>query len=136
MKLNFNKRRKFGLYTVFLLGLFTTICSVLRYVQINRVAYGDGDSTMLVLWGTIEFNVGNVVSSLPFLAPVVVRKAKEYRSNGSQGPWDQHSNGPSSFSQSNTKSGDPVGDSAGREYMVVEIEKPSTYYHKNEGVRY
>jgi len=81
---NLNSRKKAGLCGVFLLGLFTTVCSILRYLQINRVAFGDGNSTMLVLWGTVEFNVGNMVSSLPFLAPIVVRKAKEYRDRSNQ----------------------------------------------------
>ncbi|KAM3555847.1 hypothetical protein MY1884_005369 [Beauveria asiatica] len=69
--------KKAGLVGVFLLGLFTTICSVLRLVQLNRISFGDGNSTMLVLWGVIEFNVGNMVTSLPFLAPVFIKKAKD-----------------------------------------------------------
>ncbi|KAK3381894.1 hypothetical protein B0H63DRAFT_561495 [Podospora didyma] len=72
--------KKIGLIGIFLLGLFTTLCSVFRYLQIDRIQNGDGNSTMLILWGVIEFNVGNMVSSLPFLAPVFLRKAKEYRS--------------------------------------------------------
>ena len=58
LKLNVRLGRKIGLIVIFLLGLFTTICSIQRYLQINRIQYGDGNSTMLVLWGTIEFNVG------------------------------------------------------------------------------
>lgn len=58
LKLNIRLEKKLGLIAIFLLGLFTTICSVLRYVQIDRIQFGDGNSTMLVLWGTIEFNVG------------------------------------------------------------------------------
>jgi len=50
--------KKVGLIVIFLLGLFTTLCSVFRYMQINRIEYGDGNSTMLILWGVIEFNVG------------------------------------------------------------------------------
>ncbi|KOS17297.1 hypothetical protein ESCO_006493 [Escovopsis weberi] len=83
LKLNVPNSKKVGLIGIFLLGLFTTVCSILRYSQIGRIQYGDGNSTMLVLWGTIEFNVGNMVSSLPFLAPVFLRKAKEYRSKNS-----------------------------------------------------
>ncbi|KAK0709311.1 hypothetical protein B0T26DRAFT_652792 [Lasiosphaeria miniovina] len=79
LKLKVSTGKKIGLIVIFLLGLFTTLCSVFRYLQINRIQYGDGNSTLLVLWGVIEFNVGNMVSSLPFLAPVFVRKAKEYR---------------------------------------------------------
>ncbi|KLU81041.1 hypothetical protein MAPG_00136 [Magnaporthiopsis poae ATCC 64411] len=90
IKLNVSRSKKLGLVFIFVLGIFTTICSVLRYLQIDRIQYGDGNSTMLVLWGVIEFNVGNMVSSLPFLAPVFLRRAKEYRSRYQQG-----SGGPS-----------------------------------------
>lgn len=90
IKLNVSRSKKIGLVFIFVLGLFTTICSVLRYLQIDRIQYGDGNSTMLILWGVIEFNVGNMVSSLPFLAPVFLRRAKEYRSRYQQG-----SGGPS-----------------------------------------
>ncbi|KAJ6016661.1 hypothetical protein N7451_000040 [Penicillium sp. IBT 35674x] len=58
LQLNIKPAQKAGVVCLFLLGLFTTLCSILRLTQINRVAFGDGNSTMLVLWGTIEFNVG------------------------------------------------------------------------------
>lgn len=58
LQLNIKPAQKAGVVCLFLLGLFTTICSILRLTQIHRVAFGDGNSTMLVLWGTIEFNVG------------------------------------------------------------------------------
>lgn len=58
LQLNIKPAQKAGVMCLFLLGLFTTLCSILRLTQINRVAFGDGNSTMLVLWGTIEFNVG------------------------------------------------------------------------------
>jgi hypothetical protein len=56
--LNIKTAQKAGVVCLFLLGLFTTVCSIMRLTQIQRVAFGDGNSTMLVLWGTIEFNVG------------------------------------------------------------------------------
>ena len=58
LQLNIKPAQKAGIVCLFLLGLFTTICSILRLTQIHRVAYGDGNSSLLVLWGTIEFNVG------------------------------------------------------------------------------
>jgi hypothetical protein len=61
-QLQINARRKVALIGLFMLGLFTTICSIMRMVQIITIAK-TGNSTMLVLWGTIEMNVG--VSSLP-----------------------------------------------------------------------
>ncbi|GAO16711.1 uncharacterized protein UV8b_07931 [Ustilaginoidea virens] len=79
LRLNIRLEKKIGLVFLFMLGLFTTLCSIFRYIQIDRIQNGDGNSTMLVLWGTIEFNVGNMVSSLPFLAPVCMKKARDYR---------------------------------------------------------
>lgn len=57
LQLQINARRKAGLIGMFVLGLFTTVCSVMRMVQIITIAK-TGNSTMLVLWGTIEMNVG------------------------------------------------------------------------------
>ncbi|OIW32845.1 hypothetical protein CONLIGDRAFT_676664 [Coniochaeta ligniaria NRRL 30616] len=85
LKLKVSTGKKMGLIVIFLLGLFTTLCSVFRYLQIDRIQHGDGNSTMLILWGVIEFNVGNIVSSLPFLAPIFLRKAREYTSKYSGG---------------------------------------------------
>ena len=48
---------------IFLLGAFTTVCSIMRMVQIITIAK-NGNSTMLVLWGVIELNVG--VRPFPF----------------------------------------------------------------------
>jgi hypothetical protein len=57
LDLQINTRRKMALLVVFTLGIFTTFCSIMRMVQIGQIAK-DGNSTMLVLWGTIEMNVG------------------------------------------------------------------------------
>ncbi|KAK3301753.1 uncharacterized protein B0T15DRAFT_544519 [Chaetomium strumarium] len=78
LRLKVNIYKKLGLIVIFILGIFTTICSIFRYTQIDRIQHGDGNSTMLIVWGVIEFNVGNIVSSLPFLAPIFIRKAKDY----------------------------------------------------------
>lgn len=56
--LNIKLAQKAGVLCLFLLGFFTTVCSIMRLTQIQRVGFGDGNSTMLILWGTIEFNVG------------------------------------------------------------------------------
>ncbi|KAK4650991.1 hypothetical protein QC762_700790 [Podospora pseudocomata] len=85
LQLKVSRGKKIGLIVIFLLGLFTTLCSVFRYMQIDNIQNGDGNSTMLIVWGVIEFNVGNMVSSLPFLAPIFLRKAKEYTSKYSGG---------------------------------------------------
>ncbi|RHZ56290.1 uncharacterized protein CDV56_107890 [Aspergillus thermomutatus] len=80
LQLNVKPAQKAGVVCLFLLGLFTTICSILRLTQIHRVVSVDGDSTMLVLWGTIEFNIGNIVTSLPFLTPLLKMFIRDFRS--------------------------------------------------------
>lgn len=49
---------KLGLALAFLLGLLTTVCSILRMTQIRKIAYGNGDSSMLVMYSAIELDVG------------------------------------------------------------------------------
>ncbi|GIJ90285.1 hypothetical protein Asppvi_009239 [Aspergillus pseudoviridinutans] len=80
LQLKVKPAQKAGVACLFLLGLFTTLCSILRLTQIHRVVAVDGDSTMLVLWGTIEFNVGNIVTSLPFLTPLLKMFVRDFRS--------------------------------------------------------
>ena len=57
LNLNIQVAKRLVLCGVFLLGLLTTVCSILRMVQIGTLAT-TGNSTMLVLWGVIELNVG------------------------------------------------------------------------------
>ncbi|KAJ5248618.1 hypothetical protein N7468_000069 [Penicillium chermesinum] len=88
LKLKIKPAQKAGVVCLFLLGLFTTICSILRLTQIHRVAFGDGDSTMLVLWGTIEFNVGNIVTCVPYLAPLLKGVVRDFRSTTGRKYYD------------------------------------------------
>ncbi|KAI4242737.1 MAG: hypothetical protein LQ352_007180 [Teloschistes flavicans] len=69
LKLNINLKKKIALCGVFLLGLLTTVCSVMRMVQIIAIARS-GNSTMLVLWGVIEVNVGIILTCIPTLGPL------------------------------------------------------------------
>ncbi|KAL8764435.1 MAG: hypothetical protein Q9203_007170 [Teloschistes exilis] len=69
VKLNINLKKKIALCGVFLLGLLTTVCSIMRMVQIIAIAR-TGNSTMLVLWGVIELNVGIILTCIPTLGPL------------------------------------------------------------------
>lgn len=69
LKLNINLKKKIALCCVFLLGLLTTVCSIMRMVQILTIAR-TGNSTMLVLWGVIELNVGIILTCIPTLGPL------------------------------------------------------------------
>ncbi|KAJ5162504.1 hypothetical protein N7492_007896 [Penicillium capsulatum] len=90
VRLNIKTAQKAGVVCLFLLGLFTTICSILRLTQIHRVAWGDGNSTMLVLWGSIEFNVGNIVTCAPYLAPLLRGFVRDFRSTSGRKYYDSH----------------------------------------------
>lgn len=57
LKLQMNNRKKVGLIGLFLLGIFTTLCSIMRLTQVKSIISG-GDVTGLVLWATVEMNVG------------------------------------------------------------------------------
>jgi hypothetical protein len=102
LALQMNNRRKYGIIGIFLLGLFTTICSIMRMTQISVIAYGNGNSTMLVLWGNIEMNVGAsitvqipavfstnscstrqiILTCIPVLAPLFKFFSQKLTSNG------------------------------------------------------
>ncbi|KAL8994333.1 MAG: hypothetical protein Q9169_005660 [Polycauliona sp. 2 TL-2023] len=69
LKLNINNKKKLALICVFMLGLLTTVCSIMRMVQIVAIA-NTGNSTMLVLWGVIELNVGIILTCIPTLGPL------------------------------------------------------------------
>ncbi|KAK4167793.1 hypothetical protein QBC43DRAFT_137156 [Cladorrhinum sp. PSN259] len=118
LKLKVNIHKKVGLIAIFLLGLFTTLCSVFRYLQIDRIQNGDGNSTMLIVWGVIEFNVGNMVSSLPFLAPIFLRKAREYTSKYSAGSGNGY---PAGGNNSNGSGARKLGGSKGDAYKLGSI---------------
>ncbi|RAL06914.1 uncharacterized protein BO97DRAFT_409361 [Aspergillus homomorphus CBS 101889] len=99
LQLNIKPAQKAGVVCLFLLGLFTTICSILRLTQIHRIAHGDGNSTMLVLWGTIEFNVGNIVTCIPFLAPLLKGAVRDFRSHSDRKHYDGRSYALQSWSK-------------------------------------
>ncbi|KZF23448.1 hypothetical protein L228DRAFT_116313 [Xylona heveae TC161] len=102
LNLSLNRWAKAALCGVFSLGLLTTVCSILRLLQIHNIAYGNGDSTMLVTWGTVEFNVGIIVSSLPFLKNLIkalrvpsLKRLYESRNHNKQQDYSLHSFGHS-----------------------------------------
>ena len=49
---------------------FTTVCSVMCMLQIIAIAK-NGNSTMLISWGTIKMNVGITTICTPTLAPLL-----------------------------------------------------------------
>ncbi|KAF2155938.1 hypothetical protein K461DRAFT_290912 [Myriangium duriaei CBS 260.36] len=72
LKLRMDPKRKCGLVVAFLLGLVTTICSLMRLIGSFQVHYR-GDPEYLLMWGVAEMNVGIITTSLPTLAPLLKR---------------------------------------------------------------
>ncbi|OQE07298.1 hypothetical protein PENVUL_c014G06751 [Penicillium vulpinum] len=68
---------------------------------IQRVAFGDGNSTMLVLWGTIEFNVGNIVTCIPYLAPLLTGFVRGLGSTGEKSRKYYYDSGGRSYAMEN-----------------------------------
>ncbi|KAL8930423.1 MAG: hypothetical protein Q9208_000607 [Pyrenodesmia sp. 3 TL-2023] len=69
LKLRISKAKRNVLISVFLLGLFTTGCSIARMYQIS-VIQKTGNTTMLIVWGVIELNVGIILTCIPTLGPL------------------------------------------------------------------
>ncbi|TEY59728.1 hypothetical protein BOTCAL_0187g00020 [Botryotinia calthae] len=80
--LRMDRSKKFGIIGVFALGILTTVCSVLRMIEIPIISKGNGNSTMLVVWGNIELNVGIILTSMPVLAPLFKVFSKKLVSTG------------------------------------------------------
>lgn len=64
------KRKKVVLLGLFALGLFITIIQIIRIQTVQRLA-NYTDSAPLILWSTVENNLGIIVACIPTLAPLV-----------------------------------------------------------------
>ncbi|KAL1296905.1 hypothetical protein AAFC00_004517 [Neodothiora populina] len=84
LSLSLTKRAKLALCFVFGLGIFTTMASIVRIGYLHEVVDSGNNSTVVML-GTLEFNVGIIVSCVPFLRPLFsnMRKWRE-RSYGTE----------------------------------------------------
>ncbi|KAI9647782.1 hypothetical protein NHQ30_004170 [Ciborinia camelliae] len=83
-RLQMDKQKKYGIIATFALGIFTTVCSVMRSEQIPVVAFGSGNSTMLVLWGNVELNIGIILTCLPVVAPLFKVFSRKLTSSGNR----------------------------------------------------
>jgi hypothetical protein len=63
-------RKKVALLAVFMLGTFITIIQVVRIRTVKSLA-NYLDSGSLIMWSSVENNLGIIVASLPVLTPLV-----------------------------------------------------------------
>lgn len=70
LKLPIQNRKKLVLLGLFGLGLFITIIQIIRIQTVKQLA-NYIDSAPLILWSTVENNLGIIVASIPTLALLV-----------------------------------------------------------------
>lgn len=69
MSLNMQNRKKIVLLGLFGLGIFITIIQIIRIMTVKRLAVYT-DSAPLILWSTVEANLGIIVVCIPCLSPL------------------------------------------------------------------
>ncbi|KAH7000496.1 hypothetical protein EDB80DRAFT_895731 [Ilyonectria destructans] len=83
--LKIRTKLKIGLYATFLLGLITIMFSIIRFVYIAKSQVRDSvPYSTVMLWSTIEMNLGLIIACLPSLRPYL--RVEEEKSRGYQGP--------------------------------------------------
>ncbi|RMZ70972.1 integral membrane [Pyrenophora seminiperda CCB06] len=84
LKSRIQKRKKFALLGLLALGTFITIIQIIRIQTISNLS-NYLDSGGLIMWSTIENNLGIIVASIPTLAPLFkyfVEKTTQKSSSG------------------------------------------------------
>ncbi|KAH6975610.1 hypothetical protein EDB80DRAFT_865910 [Ilyonectria destructans] len=70
VKLQMPKRKKIVLLGLFAMGTFISIIQIVRIQTIKSLS-NLLDSSALIMWSTVENNLGIIVASIPTLAPLV-----------------------------------------------------------------
>ncbi|KAF2848175.1 hypothetical protein T440DRAFT_470518 [Plenodomus tracheiphilus IPT5] len=76
------RRKKVALLGLFALGTFITIIQIIRIRTIRNLA-NYLDSSKLIMWSTVENNLGIIVASIPTLAPLFKYFAERTQKNSS-----------------------------------------------------
>jgi hypothetical protein len=69
LKSHIQNRKKFALIGLLALGTFITVIQVIRIQTVKSLA-NYLDSASLIMWSTVENNLGIIVASIPTLAPL------------------------------------------------------------------
>ena len=88
LKSRIQTRKKLILLGLFGLGVFITVIQIIRIQTVKQLA-NYIDSAPLILWSTVENNLGIIVANVPTLAPLV----KYYNERGSRGVGGGYSSG-------------------------------------------
>lgn len=69
MNLKMQNRKKLVLLGLFGLGVFITVIQIIRIMTVKRLAVYT-DSAPLIMWSTVETNLGIIVACIPCLSPL------------------------------------------------------------------
>ncbi|KAK3939575.1 hypothetical protein QBC46DRAFT_143905 [Diplogelasinospora grovesii] len=89
LKSQIQTRKKLVLLGLFGLGLFITVIQIIRIQTVKQLA-NYIDSAPLILWSTVENNLGIIVANVPTLAPLIKYYNERSRRGGTS------TNGPAS----------------------------------------
>jgi hypothetical protein len=82
------KRKKFALLGLLALGTFITIIQVI-WIQTVKSLSNYLDSARLIMWSTVENNLGIIVASIPTLAPLFKYYAEKSQKSSSANSANQ-----------------------------------------------
>lgn len=69
LSLKMQSRKKLVVLGLFGLGIFITVIQIVRIQTVERLTVST-DSAPLILWSTVESNLGIIVASIPCLSPL------------------------------------------------------------------
>ena len=87
-------RKKLVLLGLFGLGVFITVIQIIRIQTVKRLA-NYTDSAPLILWSTVENNLGIIVTCVPTLSPLIKYFSERTRGNTSGDNSKGHTAGSS-----------------------------------------
>lgn len=91
-------RKKVVLFGLFALGLFVTASQIVRIQYVSSLT-NPMDSGSLILWSTVEANMGIICACIPLLSPLVTQRHNRSTKGTYQSSWGESTN-PSTARQS------------------------------------
>ncbi|KAH7064257.1 hypothetical protein BKA63DRAFT_169377 [Paraphoma chrysanthemicola] len=118
LKSHIQNRKKFALLGLLTLGVFITIIQVIRIQTVKNLS-NYLDSAKLIMWSTVENNLGIIVASIPTLAPLFKYYAEKTQKSSSALSADRSRSLYALKSRRSTRQGSfPLGSGSGTHRTV------------------
>lgn len=138
MKLETDWKTKMGVIFTFLLGLFVTICSIVRLKFLAGWASSTNqtyDYANLALWSLIELNAGVICACLPGMASLFrrIKKEREEKRRGTGYSYGNNSSAsPGGSRMFNSKGGSALRSFGGNKNEIVKTTSVSVNYQTRD----